>query len=210
MDDRFNTTAGWVLGAGIVALGATLLTGQLFAHHKLEKGGYPVAEAEGGGGGTAAAKPVDWAVVDAAKGADVFKQCVACHTIDAGGANGTGPNLHAILGKGKAAVGGFAYSDALKGKGGSWMIEDMDQWLISPRKFAPGTKMTYAGLSDPEKRGNLIAYLNGQGSNLAYPKSAAPAEAAAAPAADGAKADEAAAAPANATAPANAAEAAAK
>lgn len=200
MDDRFNTIAGWALGAGIVALGSALLTGEIYKQHPVHEGGYPVAEAEGsGGGGAAAAKPIDWAATDVAKGAEMFKQCAACHTNTQGGANGTGPNLYGILGHPKAGHAGFAYSDALKAKGGTWTFEDMDKWLLSPRKYADGTKMTYAGIGDPVKRGNVIAYLNSLGSNQPLPANApVAAEAAAATPADNAVT------PANAAAPAEA------
>jgi cytochrome c len=45
----------------------------------------------------------------------------------------------------------------------------MSDWLASPRRYAPGTKMTFAGLSDPQERANVIAYMNSQGSNLPFP-----------------------------------------
>ena len=97
---------------------------------------------------------------DAAKGAKVFKKCAACHTVNQGGANGIGPNLYGTLGEpigqGK---GGFAFSDALKGVGGNWDFDKMNAWLTSPRKFANGTKMTFAGLGNPQDRANVIAYL---------------------------------------------------
>jgi cytochrome c len=79
----------------------------------------------------------------------------------------------------------------------------MDEWLAGPKRFAPGTKMSFAGLSDPQERANLIAFVNTKGSNLPIP--AAPAEAAPA------EGDNAAApADANATAPAEANAAAPK
>ncbi len=208
MEDRFNTIAGWTLGAGILALGSTLFVGEIFKHEPLEHGGYPVVAAEGSGGGAAAPAPIDWSKADPVKGEEVFKQCMACHTATAGGANGTGPNLHGIVGKGKASAAGFAYSDGLKGMGGSWTFEDLDKWLASPRKFVTGTKMTFAGLSDPEKRASVIAYLNAQGSNMPMPKTVAPADAPAGPAAsnaaEAAPAVNAAAPVANAAAPAQA------
>ena len=185
MSDQFNTIAGWTLAAGIVALGATIVTGQIFKHHPVESGGFEVAGAEGGADGGAAAEPPIAALLqtaDAAKGAEVFKKCASCHTINQGGANGIGPNLWGTLGeeigKGK---GGFAFSPALSGHGGKWDFESMNQWLKSPKKFADGTKMSFAGLSKPEDRANVIAYLNAQGSNLPLPAApaAAPADAAA-------------------------------
>lgn len=209
MDDRFNTFAGWVLGAGIVALGASIASGMYFSAHAPEKPGFEVADAEPAGGDGAGAAAVDIATLlptaDPVKGAEVFKKCAACHTIDQGGASGIGPNLWGALGKPHGHVPGFAYSDALKGVPGNWDFAGMDKWLASPRKYAPGTKMTFAGLSKPEDRANLIVYMNQQGSNLPLPAvAAAPAaeeEAGAAPAAE---------APANAEAPADAAAAPAK
>jgi cytochrome c len=193
MDNRSNTIAGWVLGAGIVALGASIVTGELFHHERPEKMGYPiegVSDKVGEAGGEAEPPIANlMAAADPAKGADVFKKCTACHTINKGGANGTGPNLWGVMGGaiGKHAP-GFAYSPALAGKGGNWDWEAMSQWVKSPRDFAPGTKMTFAGLSKPEDRANLLAYLNAQGdSPLALPApQAAPAgpEKAAAEAAD--------------------------
>ena len=78
-----------------------------------------------------------------------------------------------------------------------------DLWLTSPREFAPGTKMTFAGLGNPQDRANLIAWLNTQGSNLPLPAADA------APAAEGGNAaGNDAAGEANAAAPAEAANAA--
>ncbi|GAA0864581.1 cytochrome c family protein [Sphingopyxis soli] len=201
MDNRNNTIAGWVLFAGICALGLTIGSGMVFASHDPHKPGYPIEDAEGGEGGGASAVPLPnlLAAADVAKGEAVFAKCAACHTINQGGANGIGPNLYATMGEpigqGK---GGFAFSDALKNVGGTWDFEKMDHWLTSPRKFANGTKMSFAGLSNPEDRANLIVYLNAQGSNLPLPAAeAAPAADAAAAPADAAKgAEGAAAAPA--------------
>ena len=206
MNDSFNTTAGWVLFAGIIALGTTIVSGEYFKGHHPEKGGYEVESADGGeGGGAKAEEPIAALLqkADPAKGEEVFKKCVACHTINAGGANGTGPNLHGIVGKPIAKIAGFSYSAGAASHGGSWDWESLNSWLKSPKKFIDGTKMSFAGLSKGEDRANVIAYMNTQGSNLPMP--AAPA-AGAAPAAEGdAKATEAAAAPAaNAAAPADA------
>ena len=75
---------------------------------------------------------------------------------------------------------GFAFSDALKGKGGTWDWDTMSAWLANPKKFAPGTKMTFAGLSNPQDRANVMAFLNSRDASP-LPLPAAPAEAAAAP-----------------------------
>ncbi|HEY9552761.1 c-type cytochrome [Allosphingosinicella sp.] len=162
MQDRKNTIAGWVLGAGIVALGASLVTGEVFKGERPEEMGYPIEGVEVEGEGEVAEQPIAFflASADAAAGEQVFKKCAACHTANQGGPNGLGPNLFGTMGKPVAHVAGFAYSDALKSHGGTWDWETMSQWLKSPRDFAPGTKMTFAGLSKPEDRANVMAYLN--------------------------------------------------
>lgn len=184
MDDRFNTAAGWALFAGIVALGGTILSGEYFKHETVEKGGFAVADAspEAGGGGAAAAKPTDFSAGDPAKGAEIFKKCASCHTITSGGAAGVGPNLYGVMGKKHGHMAGFAYSPGMMAMAGVWDWEAMDKWLTSPKKYVEGTKMSFAGLSNPEDRANVIRYINEQGSNLPVPPPPA-AEAAAAPAA---------------------------
>ncbi|KTT68570.1 c-type cytochrome, partial [Sphingomonas endophytica] len=173
MDDRTNTIFGWTLAAAGAALGLSIVGGKLFHAERPEKMGYAIEGVEeAGAGGGAAEVPIASLLgsADPAKGAEVFKKCAACHTINQGGANGIGPNLYHTLGEpigqGK---GGFAFSDALKGVGGTWDFDKMNAWLTSPRKFANGTKMTFAGLGNPQDRANLIAYLNQQGSNLPLP-----------------------------------------
>ena len=199
MENQTNTIAGWVLASCGAALGLSIVSGMFFHAERPEKMGYPIeGVAAEGDGGAAAEVPIAslLGTADPAKGADVFKKCAACHTINQGGANGIGPNLYATVGEGIAeGKGGFAFSDALKAHGGKWDFDALNAWLTSPRKFANGTKMTFAGLSNAQDRANVIVYLNSMGSNLPLP--AAPAAAAAAPAADGGNT----AAPANAAAP---------
>lgn len=215
MEDRFNTVAGWALFAGIIALGLSSVSAKYFKAdkpHAPHTPGYVIEGVVSSEGGGEAEVPIETllASADLAKGEAVYKKCIACHTINAGGANGIGPNLHGIMGLpiGKHAA-GFAYSADLAGKGGNWDWANMNAWLTSPKKFASGTKMTFAGLSKPEDRANLMAWLNSQGSSLPIPAApaapaadaaAAPAEGDAAAAAAGAPADAAAAAPAEAPA----------
>lgn len=195
MDDRFNTIAGWVLFAGIIALGGSIVAGEAFRSERPETMGYPIAGVEQqGGAGAAAEQPIAvyLASADPAKGEQVFKKCAACHNADKGGANQLGPNLWGVLGEPIGKGKGFAFSQALASKGGTWNWDNLSEWLKSPKAFAPGTKMTFAGLSNPEDRANLIAFLN-QRSDSPKPLPAAPAAAAggsgkAAPAAGGGKA----------------------
>ncbi len=201
MSDRFNTAAGWTLFAGIVALGLSSVSSKYFhadKHHRPETMGYAIEGVAEEGGEAGPSLNTLLATGDAAKGEKVFAKCSSCHTINQGGANGIGPNLHAVVG---AAIGkhapGFAYSGDLAGHGGNWDFANLDKWLASPKAFAAGTKMSFAGLSKAEDRANLIVYLNTQGSNVPLPAAdpepaadAAPAEgeAAEAPAADAAAA----------------------
>ena len=174
MDDRFNTIAGWVLFAGIVGLGSSIVAGELFHSERPEKMGYPIegVAQEGAEGGAAAEQPIEFylASADPVKGADTFKKCAACHNADKGGPNALGPNLWGVLGEsiGKGAN-GFAFSDALAGKGGDWDWQGLADWLHNPKKFAPGTKMTFAGLSDPQDRADVLLFLNQHGGTLTIP-----------------------------------------
>lgn len=210
MDDRFNTIAGWTLFSGVVALGLASVSSHYFRatkENRPEKMGYEIEGVVQEGEGGAAAVPLETllASADPAKGEATFKKCASCHTINAGGANGIGPNLHEILGDGVAqGRGGFAFSDALKTHGGKWDWATLDSWLKNPKAFAPGTKMSFAGIGDAAERANLLVYLNTQGSNLPLP--AAPA----APAADAAAPKDGAAAPAAGASAAPAAEPAKK
>jgi len=147
-----------------------------------------VAEGEGG----EAAKPIEFylASADPAKGEQVFKKCTACHNADKGGANALGPNLWGVLGEPVGKGHGFPFSEALAGHGGTWDWNTLSDWLANPKKFAPGTKMTFAGLGNPEDRANVIAFLNSR-SDAPKPLPAAPAEAAAPAAGDKAAAEAA-------------------
>ena len=189
MNDRHNTIAGWVLFAGIVALGSSIVSSEVFNTHRPETMGYPIEGVVQEGEGAEAAKPIEFylASADPAKGEQVFKKCTACHNADKGGANALGPNLWGVLGEPVGKGHGFAFSEALAGKGGAWDWNSLSEWLSNPKKFAPGTKMTFAGLGNPEDRANVIAFLNAH-SDAPKPLPAAPAEATAA-AGDKAKAE---------------------
>ncbi len=183
MQDHKNTIAGWVLFAGIIVLGASIVTGEVFHAERPETMGYPIEGVVLEGEGAAVEKPIDFSVADAAKGEQVFKKCAACHNAEPGGANAIGPGLYGVMGKPLAAHPGFAFTDALKGVGGSWGWDNMSAWLANPKKYAPGTKMSFPGLSNPEDRANVIAFLNAR-SAAPLPVPAAPAAATAATTAD--------------------------
>jgi cytochrome c len=181
MSDRFNTAAGWTLFAGIVALGLSSVSSKYFHADQAERPetmGYKIEGVAEEGAAAGPSLNTLLATGDVAKGEKVFAKCSSCHTINQGGANGIGPNLFGVVGAGigKHAA-GFAYSPDLAGNGGNWDFANLDKWLTSPKAFAAGTKMSFAGLSNPEDRANLIVYMNAQGSNLPLPAAdAAPAE----------------------------------
>lgn len=171
MTDRLNTILGWLLFAGVVALLLRFVVGLVMPEtERPEKLGYVIEGVETGGAAEGPSLAALLNTGDAAAGANSFAKCMACHTIEQGGANGIGPNLWGVMGQpvGKHAA-GFAYSEALSSHGGVWDFENMDAWLKSPRAFANGTKMSFAGLSDPQERANVILYLLQNGGGPALP-----------------------------------------
>ena len=200
MDGRFNTIAGWVLGAGIVFLGATLVTKEVFKGHHSNEFGFAVNGGETSSEGGPAEEPIAFYLqtADASRGERSFSKCAGCHTINQGGANGTGPNLYGVMGEAVGTGhGGFNFSDALRNKGGTWDWETMSAWLANPRTFAPGTRMGFGGISNPQERADLLLYMNAQGGRLTVPPPPAPAAAG-----DNASAGNEAAPAGNAAAPA--------
>jgi cytochrome c len=200
-DLTFNKVAGAVLATGLAIVGLREISSGVFAPHPVEKPGYAIAVVEDTGeGGAAAEAPIDWGTVlpvaDVKAGEAVFAKCKSCHTVDAGGANGTGPNLHGTLGKKPGTHPGFAYSQAMIEHGnkvGVWGYEEISEFLKAPQKHVSGTKMTFVGLKKPEDRIAVIAYLHAEGSTLPFPAPnpaaaaapvAAPADGAPAPAAE--------------------------
>jgi cytochrome c len=106
-----------------------------------------------------AALPAPYNTADIENGRIKFGLCRSCHSIEAGGPNMTGPNLHGVFGRQAGTKEGFNYSDAVKNAGFVWGPEQLDQWLAEPKTFLPGNKMTFLGLKNPKDRTDLIAYL---------------------------------------------------
>jgi len=98
---------------------------------------------------------------DAAKGEQLFKSRAGqCHTSGKGAANGVGPNLWGIVGRKSGTIAGFSYSKANSESGVVWTAEVLEVYLENPKKFMPGTKMSFAGLKKPQERKDIIAYLS--------------------------------------------------
>lgn len=99
------------------------------------------------------------ASADIGKGEKVYGKCRACHKIE-DGANGTGPHLYGIVGRAVGGVDGFGYSGALVAVAQTWGVDELNAFLENPKGYAPGTKMSFAGLKKEADRANLIAYLD--------------------------------------------------
>ena len=96
---------------------------------------------------------------DPARGAQLFRQCAACHST-APGEHMTGPSLAHVWNRKAASANDFLrYSDALKRSGVTWNEAALDAWLSGPEQFVPGNGMTFAGVRDAQARQDLIAYL---------------------------------------------------
>ena len=97
--------------------------------------------------------------VGSVKGEKIARKCVACHSFNKGGKNKIGPNLYGIMGRKRATTVGYNYSKALKKMGGKWGFTDMDKFLLKPRNFLPGTKMSFRGIKSASDRAAIIMYL---------------------------------------------------
>ncbi len=179
-----NKIIAGVLTAGIIVVGASVLSDLLYHPRTLAENAFPIQTGEE----TAVAEaepvqetplPVLLASASAEDGQGTFRACAACHTPDEGGPNRVGPNLWGVVGRGIAAREGFSYSDALAGKEGEWTYENLYAFLKAPSDWAPGTSMSYAGLRKSEDRADVIAYLRSLANDpqpLPEPDAAADAE----------------------------------
>src|SRR5262245_45764764 len=172
---ELNKIAGAVLGTGLGLVALNITAEAIFAPQHPAKPGFEIeikpqatATAPGAPGEKAAPEePIEKLLASAAvdRGQSAAKACAACHNFQKGGPNGIGPNLFGVVGRPRAAASGFAYSDAMKAKGGEWTIDDLNKFLTSPKEFVPGTKMTFAGLPRGSQRADVIAYLNSLADN---------------------------------------------
>lgn len=141
-------------------------TGPSGGHGEEHAQAYVIETGEEEGGAEGEAEVIDFAMIlasaDAASGEKDFgKKCGACHKVD--GANATGPHLDGAFGRDIGSVEGYGYSGILTELEGTWTPDALNAFLAKPKDFAPGTKMTFAGLKKIEDRADIVAYLQSIG-----------------------------------------------
>ena len=159
-----------IVFAIILVIGINKVTDVIFYVEKPEKSAYQVASvttvanttsAETGSTNSEEGNIMAlFASTSTAEGAKVFKKCAACHSIKEGGANKIGPALWGVLGRTAGSVPGYKYSKALAAHGKNWSFEEMNGFLIKPKDWIKGTKMSFAGLKNVKDRAAVILYMN--------------------------------------------------
>ena len=159
----------------ILVLGINKITDVIFYVEKPEKSAYQVASISSDADATSAEESsvssesgnimALFASVSAAEGEKVFKKCAACHSITEGGANKIGPALWGVIGRKAGSVADYKYSKALVAHSKNWSFEEMNGFLIKPKEWIKGTKMSFAGLKNAKDRAAVILYMNENSSN---------------------------------------------
>jgi len=159
-----------IVFAIILVIGINKITDVIFYVEKPEKSAYQVAStitvASNTSAETSAASSVSVNIMDlfastsAAEGEKVFKKCAACHSIAEGGKNKIGPALWGVLGRKAGSLSNYKYSKAMTAYGKSWSFEEMNSFLIKPKDWIKGTKMSFAGIKNPKERAAVILYMN--------------------------------------------------
>lgn len=166
---ELNKIFGAILGTLVFVIGIGFVAEGIYAPIEGKGPGYTLPEPEGDGHGAvevaevvATPLPVLLASASAENGAKVAKKCVSCHNFEKGGSAIIGPALFGIVGHKIGNAEGFSYSDslgAMNAEGAEWTYENLNHFLTSPKTFAPGTKMSFAGLKSETDRADILAYL---------------------------------------------------
>ncbi len=169
---EFNKIFASILIALLIAMGASLISDFLVKSDKLDKNVLVIQMNESTGTPTASAPSLEpvtplLAKANVDNGEAIAKKCYQCHTTGKGEPHKVGPNLWNIVLNKLAHAADYAYSSTLKEKHDkeTWTYEKLNHFLYKPREFAPGTKMSFAGLSSVSERADLIAYLRKQNDN---------------------------------------------
>ena len=161
-----------VVLAVILILGINKITDTIYYVEKPEKSAYQVA-AVTTTASTATAEINSesenimalFASTSAVDGAKVFKKCTACHSITQEGRNKIGPALWGVLGRQAGSISDYKYSKAMAAYGKTWSFEEMNNFLIKPKDWIKGTKMSFIGLKNAKDRAAVILYMNEKTNN---------------------------------------------
>ena len=158
-----------IVFAIILVLGINKITDVIYYVEKPEKSAYQIATVTTAASTSAETSSVSsesenimalFASTSVAEGAKVFKKCAACHSINEGGSNKIGPALWGVLGRPAGSVPSYKYSKAMAAHGKNWSFEEMNGFLIKPKDWIKGTKMSFAGLKKAKDRAAVILYMN--------------------------------------------------
>ena len=164
-----------IVFAVILILGINKIADSIFYVEKPEQSAYQVASVTNVAGTTSSQTSSEssgsenimalFASTNAAEGAKVFKKCSACHSIAEGGANKIGPALWGVVGRKAGSISDYKYSKAMVAYGKPWSFEEMNGFLIKPKDWIKGTKMSFAGLKKAKERAAVILYMNENSDN---------------------------------------------
>jgi len=158
-----------IVFAIILVLGINKVTDVIFYVEKPENSAYKITTITTASTTTAETSTEDlesgnimalFASTSAAEGAKVFKKCAACHSIAEGGGNKIGPKLWGVLGRPAGTIPDYKYSKAMVAHGKNWSFEEMNGFLIKPKDWIKGTKMSFVGLKKAKERAAVILYMN--------------------------------------------------
>ena len=159
-----------IVFAVILVFGINKITDVIFYVEKPEKSAYQVASVATNADTTSAKTSSEnletgnimalFASTSSNEGAKVFKKCAACHSITQGGGNKIGPALWGVFGRQAGSVSDYKYSKAMIAHGKTWTFEEMNSFLIKPKDWIKGTKMSFAGIKNAKDRAAVILYMN--------------------------------------------------
>jgi len=157
-----------ILLAIILVVGINKISNVIYYVEKSEKSAYQVANVGTVVASTTAAETSSdsgnimaiFASTSAVDGAKIFKKCAACHSISQGGKNKIGPALWGVLGRQAGSIADYKYSKAMVEHDQIWSFDEMNNFLIKPKDWVKGTKMSFAGLKSEKDRAAVILYMN--------------------------------------------------
>ena len=165
-----NKIIASIIMTAILVLGINKITDAIYYVEKPEKSAYQidalVSATNTAVTGTSAASSKStnimalFASTSSAEGAKIFKKCAACHSISQSGGNKIGPALWGVLGRKAGSVSDYKYSKAIVAHGKPWSFEEMNGFLLKPKDWIKGTKMSFAGLKKANERAAVILYMN--------------------------------------------------